>query len=295
KGDYWALAWHAFEINDPNQAVDTTIAADTWVNGETLDGSKRVAFWYDISHRHDANANNEVCELLGPKLLPVPSCLGDVVLDRHGYGCSDDVGVRLDDLDLTGTGPVTLTIASTTEPAPENVMVTESTTKPGRFTGDFPTFAGPPVHGDGKISVSPNDTITVRYTDASACGTPGVVVVRTASVDCAAPVLTDVAFSLSSPPIITWSTNEPATSVVHYGPVAPGTNTISDPALVSSHRVGLPGLAPCSSYAYDVQSSDGGGNTASSPGGGGSYALSSGQSRVYPTADGVLEIPNNDQ
>jgi len=295
KGDYWALAWHAFEIDDPNAPIDTTINADSWVNGEALDGSKRVVLWYDVSHKHDANVNNEVCELLGPRLLPVPNCGGDVVFERAAFGCNDSVGMRLDDLDLAGSGSATITIASTTESTPENVVLTESAAKPGRFTGTFPTFTGAPVHGDGKLSVSPLDTLTARYVDASACGTPNVQVVRTSSIDCTVPVLSNVLFSRSSPALISWSTNEPATSVVHYGQGTPGPLTASDPALVTSHRVNLANLAPCTSYAYNVQSSDAATNTASSPGGGGSYAFGSGQQQVYAATDGPLEIPNNSQ
>jgi hypothetical protein len=68
---------------------------------------------------------------------------------------------------------------------------------------------------------------------------------------------------------ITWTTNEPATSRVAYGPAAPnyGQATPLDGTLVANHSVTLSGLTPATLYHFMVESSDALGHGASSPDG----------------------------
>lgn len=65
---------------------------------------------------------------------------------------------------------------------------------------------------------------------------------------------------------VTWTTNEPATSVVDHG-TDPGalTSQASDPALVTSHAVALTGLSPATTYHFRVTSADAAANAATSP------------------------------
>ena len=65
---------------------------------------------------------------------------------------------------------------------------------------------------------------------------------------------------------VTWETNEPANSRVDYG-TAPGslTQSQSSGALVTAHSVQVSGLAPNTTYYFRVTSSDGEGNTATTP------------------------------
>ena len=59
---------------------------------------------------------------------------------------------------------------------------------------------------------------------------------------------------------ISWTTNNPASSQVEYGPTAAyGTTTTLDPALVTSHTQQVSGLASSTLYHYRVRSTDGGG------------------------------------
>jgi hypothetical protein len=61
--------------------------------------------------------------------------------------------------------------------------------------------------------------------------------------------------------IITWNTNEPATSQVEYGQtIAYGSNSPLDATLVTSHSVALSGLDAWTTYHYRVKSNDGDGN-----------------------------------
>jgi uncharacterized repeat protein (TIGR02543 family) len=65
--------------------------------------------------------------------------------------------------------------------------------------------------------------------------------------------------------MVTWSTNEPATSTVAYGPSAAYENgTVDDSALVTEHTITLTGLSSGLLYHCQITSADDSGNAASS-------------------------------
>jgi hypothetical protein len=79
------------------------------------------------------------------------------------------------------------------------------------------------------------------------------------------PVISGITSSnlTGSGAVITWSTNEPATSHVGYGTTTDyGLSTTLDSTLVTSHSVALTGLAASTPYHYRVKSTDASGNTA---------------------------------
>jgi hypothetical protein len=66
--------------------------------------------------------------------------------------------------------------------------------------------------------------------------------------------------------IITWTTSQPATSQVNYGVTSGyGLSSPLDSSLVTSHSVTLSGLAPGTTYYFDVVSVNSGGTLAASP------------------------------
>ncbi len=226
-----------------------------------------------------------------------------IAFDRGVYACDGSaVEIVLGDRDLN-TSPstvqtATVLVSSTTETTPESVVLTERTADSMIFTGTLPTTSGPPVHGDGLLSVAPGDTILGRYTDALDCdGATNVPYSVSASVDCEAPAITNVqAIDVTgSRATITWTTSEPATSVVHYGTVPPGGSTASSSSLVTSHSMALTGLAECSQYVYWVESVDEAGNAASDNHGGTYYAFETGKNvnPSYPSLDTPIAIPDN--
>jgi hypothetical protein len=76
---------------------------------------------------------------------------------------------------------------------------------------------------------------------------------------------------------ITWTTDEPATSVVDHGPdTSYGTSTTA-PGLVTNHAVTLTGLSPQTPYHFRVHAADAVGNTATSADG------------QFTTSTGVVE------
>ena len=87
------------------------------------------------------------------------------------------------------------------------------------------------------------------------------------AADTTAPVISGIAASNSTPSttIITWGTNEPATSQVEYGLTSSyGSPTPLDGTLVTSHSTTLSGLTLSTTYHYRVRSSDAAGNAAAS-------------------------------
>jgi hypothetical protein len=81
-----------------------------------------------------------------------------------------------------------------------------------------------------------------------------------------APVITNVVVTVNSTTsvTITWTTNEPATSVVDYGETTAYGSTSSDTTLTTEHSVTLTGLSEGTTYHYTVSSSDASGNEAES-------------------------------
>jgi hypothetical protein len=123
----------------------------------------------------------------------------------------------------------------------------------------------PPQGGDGQLSVSAGDTIAVVYIDADD-GQGGMNIPRTATAgtDCRPPSLSNVAVSgvTGDGATISWTTDEPASSIVRFGLAGPPDSERSSPALVTSHSVRLAGLLPCTSYLFAVRSEDRAGNAA---------------------------------
>lgn len=86
------------------------------------------------------------------------------------------------------------------------------------------------------------------------------------SVDTTAPVLSGVTATKVShnSAVITWTTNEPATSTVEAWTSAGAGPVVSQGSFVTSHSMTLSGLARRTTYSFRAISSDGAGNTASS-------------------------------
>ncbi len=104
-------------------------------------------------------------------------------------------------------------------------------------------------------------TVYVQFLGAS--GTWSGPFTDTIVLDTTQPTISAVAVSslTATSANVTWTTNEPATSRVDYGPTtAYGSSTPLDSNLVTSHVVGLNGLAPATKYNYRVRSIDAAGN-----------------------------------
>ena len=226
-----------------------------------------------------------------------------IALDRPVYSCgSGTIRIYLGDRDLNANPAavetVVVRISSDTEAAGEDVVLTEQSPDSMIFTGTIATSGAAPVQGDGLLSVSPGDSIVAAYTDALDCdGATNVPHSVTAQTDCIAPAITGVAATgvTGNSATIVWSSDEAATSIVHFGTVPPGASTASSSALVTSHSVLVTGLTECSSYFFWVESVDAAGNSVSDDNGGAYYTFETGKNvnPSYLYSGPPVSIPDN--
>jgi len=193
---------------------------------------------------------------------------GRVMLDRHSYNEDDTVNVTV--VDLGATGPLTVSMTSTTEPWPEDITLLETGAGTGVFTGFIQTSFGTPLP-DGILQVSNKDTIWAQYTDAN----PPHDAYAHAIIDAVRPKISDVRVSgiTSSTATITWKTNIPADSTVIYGAVLPIANVKYSTELMISHSITLVNLQTATLYYFDVTSTDARGHNTTDNNGGQHYTF----------------------
>jgi hypothetical protein len=221
-------------------------------------------------YRVQASGSSEACTgpMSGCATVTPWSCRGTFTLAKRVVRCTDSLEVVLTDVDLAGSGSVSIQAFSTVESAPESLLLTESPASSGRFVGSVSTTTTVSA-GDGKVGVAGGATLTLRYADTDSCGTGPATIDAPLPVDCASPVISNVASTTTEQSAtITWTTNEPATSRVTWGTSAPPTVVVESTALVTSHQVTIPGLSACTNHLFGVTSADEAGNGATSDNGG---------------------------
>lgn len=134
--------------------------------------------------------------------------------------------------------------------------------------GSFITTIGNTSYSDQGLSPSTQYSYTVEARDAAGnlSGVSAPVSATTASGgDTTPPVISGVSDTQVTPTrqTVFWTTDEPATSQVEYGPTTSyGQSTTLNSALVTSHSVTIDGLSAGALYHYRVRSSDGSSNEA---------------------------------
>ncbi len=213
------------------------------------------------------NANTTIPNhVWGWGLLDAYACLqalAGVYLDKPVYQPNDTMNITVRNADATGT--VDVQIKSSVETSWEYLTLTQ--TGSGEFSGSFNTTSGPPVHGDGAVSVQHGSTITVWYPDLDSDAT--------ATVDGLPPMISNVTSSNigSVSFVVGWETDEPADSVLYYGNVMPPSQMIEEGHLSMSHRILVTGLSGDTDYFFKVQSADAAGNIAVDDNGGMYYSV----------------------
>jgi len=219
---------------------------------------------FTVYYTVQAQASNTACESLlstCQSAAPQPFA-GSIKLGQATYACSSTILITVRDANI-GADTTTATIWSNTEPTPETVTLTATSPGSSTYQGTISADAGPPVAGNGILSIANGDTITAQYIDADD-GQGGHNIPRqtTATGDCVPPAI----FSVAATGIndvqatVSWGTNESSTSIVHYGPVKPPANSASTVGVTTGHAVTLTGLASCTVYWYSVESQDAAGN-----------------------------------
>ncbi|HNT37175.1 MAG TPA: hypothetical protein PKH07_19445, partial [bacterium] len=203
---------------------------------------------------------------------------GRLAWDADGYSCQSEARLTLSDLDLAGAGVWTVSVFSTTEPSGEEIQMTE-TDDLGVFAAAVPLVgSSTPTEQDGLIQVSDFDTLTAFYLDArSLDGTANVPRTATASLDCTPPTISDLSsYAVDESAVqISWKTDEPATSIVHYGLTEEAFDLQRvSPYLRSNHSILISGLTECTDLYFRVASSDSVGNTTVDDNAGANYSIS---------------------
>jgi len=165
-----------------------------------------------------------------------------------------------------------------------NVTLSETGADTGVFTGTIGMADTTVIQGDGvlEIDCSIEDTITATYYDTDdGTGNPATPS-DTASTDCFSPVITnveieDVGFNAAT---VTWNTDEPSDSCVHYGTSVPPDSGKCQSSMVSAHTIKLTGLVPDTTYYFAVASTDAAGNETLDDSNGQYYQF---QTSVMPT------------
>jgi len=148
---------------------------------------------------------------------------GLVTIDKPVYRANDfsvdTVRIRVEDTNYGSAGSVdqvTVVIyGALTETQPETLTCTEIAANAYVFEGEFPLLFHKPVHGDGRLSVCQDDTITVAYTDAN----PAFTSLTWAGVDSRYFTISDVHCENigATSAEVCWTTSDNANSTVYYG------------------------------------------------------------------------------
>ncbi|MCK4340839.1 MAG: hypothetical protein KAY37_03855 [Phycisphaerae bacterium] len=234
---------------------------------------------YGPTHDHTRNIFEEFV-LLGDPALKLPGgCpeAGELTLNHQMYACEDLAGIIVADcgLDLNpgAIDTVEITVDSTSEPTGETVLLTETGPNTAEFAG---TLALSETNAPGVLLVADRDAVTATYIDEDNGQGQQITVTDIASVDCVAPLISNVrtAGIGSTSATIAFDADEPVASTVFYG--------LSCDALIYEASSGtydttpsvlLDELASLTRYYYAVQAEDEPGNTTYDDSGGACYTF----------------------
>jgi hypothetical protein len=203
-------------------------------------------------------------------------CSGDLaasgasvpVLDRRAYSAPSQIKMSVIDPDEAGVMNLSVSIHSTTEPAGENLVLTEGATS-GTFTGSVATVTGTAA-ADGQIQIAEGDTIELRYFDASVGSNRSAFAVA----DLVPPVLTDVQVTNKFGLIyVVWNSNEASDSTVRFGTDSNLVSSSGNSLLTTNHSVPLYGLTAGTNYFFLATSADEAGNVATNNNGGALFSF----------------------
>ena len=193
---------------------------------------------------------------------------GTIQMDSSTYQSHAIVNITIVDtglnLDPNATDTAIAELSSSTETAPEVVILTETAKSSSVFRGQIQLDNSATPVSDGLLQVQNDDMISAAYFDVDdGLGGSGSVY-DYAFVDDSPPIIsgvqiTNVRFNRAT---VKWETDEPADSVIFWGTTPPPTSTSRNARLVHTHSISVSGLAENTTYCVAVQSTDEAGNTA---------------------------------
>jgi hypothetical protein len=206
-------------------------------------------------HKRNLPAPEQDFVLVISGQLPAPG-EGVVSWDREAYAAPATAGIQLVDSQLAGQSSVTVTVSGSSQTNGMAVKLSAVGAN-GSFFGTVSLVSGTEAPGPGQFNVKDGDELVVIYHDANPAGDRQ----SSAKVDLQPPLISGVmSTSQFGRVTITWSTGEPATSIVYFGVTNAVTNLVSVPGFVDQHAVPLPALTVGETYYFHVSSADAAGN-----------------------------------
>ncbi|RLE17672.1 MAG: hypothetical protein DRJ50_13785, partial [Actinobacteria bacterium] len=198
---------------------------------------------------------------------------GQPRLDSAFYGCGETVQVSLTDLDLD-TDPnsietATVLMTSSTETNGEWITLTETAPSSTLFLGSI-DLGSSVVNGDAQLGSSAGDLITVTYIDEDDGTGNSRVATFTSLADCAGPTIENLRVTAISATRaeIEWTSDEPSTSRVEFGPTPALGFVVEDLDLITEHRLPLSPFNACEQIYFSVSTTDAHGASREAGGGG---------------------------
>ncbi len=221
---------------------------------------------------------------------------GVIELDKPKYPCGAVATLAVNDCGLDQNHnvieTVQVTIASTSEPAGETVVLTEVGPGAAYFEGTIPLSL---TNAPAELWIAAGDTITATYIDAdNGGGGHNVVVTDTAPIDCAPPNIANVqAVNVQArSATVQFAANEPVKAKVFFGTACGQLTGVAESTTYSATpSVNVSGLTDNTQYFFTVQATDEAGNVASNDNGGACYGFSTPDVPEYYTE---LFTGNND-
>lgn len=204
---------------------------------------------------------------------------GVISLDRATLACADTASVRVSDCDLntndTVVETVSVTVSSSSEPAGESVLLTETDAGSANFFGILPIATSDAV---GTLLVAAGDAVSAAYLDADdGLGGTNVTVTANGAIDCTPPIVSDVLVTNIVPrgATISFVTNEPANTTVRRGTGCGALDaSLTRPGFATQHTFSVLGLQPGTLYFFAIDTTDVAGNGATDNNGGACYSFS---------------------
>ncbi len=228
-------------------------------------------YYYSIQ----AVGTNDACRSGMSACLEVEPGLssnGVISLDKPFYGHDDVIMITVGDLDLQGDGTLDITIESDSDPDGLTVTLNEAGGPTGIFEGSVNTTTN---RQSGLLLIADGDEIRAIYFDEDIGDGTSEYKIAIAHGDLTPPEISNV--SVANVTIdsftVTWTTNEPADSVLVWDDTIPPDHSIEKTDMTTEHQITVSGLEPCAEYFFAVQSTDIAGNTAYSDNNGAFYSL----------------------
>jgi len=224
------------------------------------------------------NAHQAAMNLFGPQ--------GHIYLDSDFYSCSALIEIALLDSDLQSNSSQQVTV--TTDGGDFETLVLSETDVLGVFKGTISTDSGTENAEDGILQVAHGRIIAATYEDADDGTGNQATLNDTATVDCVAPVISNIQIDPRGPePNVTFETDEPSTARVLCGQVCGGPYEIvrSRLSLATSHSIKLIGVEPDTDYFFWVEIADVAGNNTIDDNAGMCYPFTTTSDKIYVPGD----------